>query len=132
MAKPRTADRKRSRAASATRARHPGAAPPPRHRSTSTQRGLARKTGVSGAKTGTLSGRTRKKPKRALPARSAAERRARAERFFGAVATEPQEKPAAQSLKGPRRIPGSKDYMDDLRAEEASARPAPLPDEEER
>jgi hypothetical protein len=58
---------------------------PPRHRRKSTRLDVPRTAGTAGAKTGTLRGRSRRKPPRRAPQRSAAERRKRAAQLFGPV-----------------------------------------------
>jgi hypothetical protein len=57
-------------------------------RSPKTVRKARAASGVAGKKAGTLSGRSRKKPKRKLPARTKAQRRQRADGLFGVPAAE--------------------------------------------
>jgi hypothetical protein len=56
---------------------------PPRHRRKASVLRTARTSGVAGARVGTVSGRSRKKPRRKAPARTKARRRQRAEKLFG-------------------------------------------------
>jgi hypothetical protein len=63
---------KTARAKSRSRSRRPGAAPAPRHRRKATRLRTARTSGVAGVRTGTVRGRSRKKPRRTAPDRLAA------------------------------------------------------------
>ena len=60
-------DTKRARQASRGRARHAGATPPPAHRRRAEAQRVARKSGVSGTKPGTVRGRAKGQPRLIVP-----------------------------------------------------------------